>query len=188
MKRFWNKVNKNSGHFGIDGTYPTECHEWTGSLNRTGYGQFKLNNKVHRAHRVAFYLKNNKWPSKHLCHDCDNPACIRLDHMFEGSNKDNMVDKEKKGRGNHPNGQDTSFALFTDEEIILLRELYEVGFSGKRIARVLGIHAPPLYAILNGRTYKESGGPIRDRGVRYWKNGKGAGTTGVSNNESENRV
>jgi hypothetical protein len=95
--RFWAKVDKNGP------TMPhmqTPCWMWTASKKSNGYGQLILKKGVLiQAHRLSYMLAHGDIPSGLLvCHECDNPACVRADHLFLGTHKDNMQDSVKKGR------------------------------------------------------------------------------------------
>ena len=91
-ERFYSRFQKGAG-----------CWNWTGSKNSWGYGCIRYNQKNDGAHRVAWILKYGKIP-KGLCvlHRCDNPACVRPDHLFLGTQMDNMQDRKKKGKYNVP--------------------------------------------------------------------------------------
>lgn len=87
--RFWPKVRKSDG-----------CWEWTRATTTHGYGKFSVATAVwDRAHRVAWKLTNGPIPDgMFVCHHCDNPLCVRPDHLFLGTHGDNMRDASTKGR------------------------------------------------------------------------------------------
>ena len=77
----------------------TGCVLWTANSDKNGYGKIYYNKKHWRAHRLSYYLnKGEISESLQVCHQCDTPACINPQHLFLGTNKDNMIDKVKKGR------------------------------------------------------------------------------------------
>jgi hypothetical protein len=87
--RFWEHVEK----LPDDG-----CWVWTGSRLQSGYGTFDKG----RAHRFSYALANGPIPDGlHICHRCDNPPCVRPDHLFAGTRVDNMQDAIAKGRARH---------------------------------------------------------------------------------------
>ena len=91
---FWSKVSINR-----------VCWEWTGKLNKSGYGVFKINGGTQSAHRLAFSIISNI-PVKELniiAHKCDNPKCINPDHLFHTDIQGNMSDMQMKGRGRKAN-------------------------------------------------------------------------------------
>lgn len=73
------------------------CLEWTGCKNR--YGLMNVNGKTKRTHRLSWELRNGPIPDgSFVLHKCDNPACCDTDHLFLGTQKDNMQDALSKGR------------------------------------------------------------------------------------------
>lgn len=75
------------------------CLEWSGYRDRKGYGQLRHAGRTRFAHRVAWSAANGPIPDG-LCvlHRCDNPSCVRADHLFLGTNADNVRDRDAKGR------------------------------------------------------------------------------------------
>lgn len=95
--RLWRKCNKQGP------THPilkTKCWEWTGAeFKGAGYGQIQVEGTPKRTHRVAWALSNGPIPKGLLVlHKCDNRRCIRPDHLFLGTQKDNVDDMVSKGR------------------------------------------------------------------------------------------
>jgi hypothetical protein len=75
-----------------------ECLE-TDYFRRKGYGLCKFRNKTIGAHRAFWISHKGEIPNdKQVCHTCDNRACIRIDHLFLGTAKDNTRDMFSKGR------------------------------------------------------------------------------------------
>lgn len=76
-----------------------ECDVWIGAKNRAGYGEFRYRGKQERAHRVTWLMVHKSIPiGMCVLHTCDNPSCVRIGHLFLGTQKDNIDDKMKKGR------------------------------------------------------------------------------------------
>lgn len=77
----------------------TECWNWTSAKNRKGYGQFKYDHKLHIAHRFIFsMLVEQIKEGNHILHRCDNPSCVNPEHLWQGTNQDNVDDKMQKRR------------------------------------------------------------------------------------------
>ena len=77
----------------------TGCFLWGGSIFASGYGLVHFNGKNHRAHRVVWRLANGPIPKgMEVCHRCDIPWCVNIDHLFWGTHSDNMKDRLLKGR------------------------------------------------------------------------------------------
>lgn len=95
--RFWAKVDK---HGPMHPVLKTRCWVWTGGVTGTParYGVIKRNCKRILVHRYSFFLANGQWPEPMCCHHCDNPPCVNPEHLFEGTNDDNMADMVAKGR------------------------------------------------------------------------------------------
>ncbi len=129
IARFWSKVNK-------DGPVPAHkpdlgpCWVWTGSCNHKGYGQLISTNESWQAHRFAFYMSNGNFPSElHILHKCDNPPCVRPDHLYAGTNIENVLDRVQFDRS----------AKKLTKEVIEIRRLAEIGITQSEIVRMLNL-------------------------------------------------
>ena len=81
------------------------CWEWKGHRNTGGYGVITHNGRDHTASRVSWEIHFGPIPDGlSICHHCDNPPCVRPDHLFIGTHSDNMRDAFAKGRLYHPRG------------------------------------------------------------------------------------
>lgn len=93
MRRFWAKVDKAPG-FGPDG----DCWRWTARVDGHGYGEMKIAGQYKKAHRIALFGPLDISNPLLACHRCDNPLCVRPDHLFAGDAKANVQDMIAKGR------------------------------------------------------------------------------------------
>ena len=88
LRRFWSKVNKKgqtADHL------DSRCWEWTGGKNKDGYGRFSVRGKDILAHRFSYWLATGESPEV-VMHKCNNPACVRPNHLAAGDCSDNLID------------------------------------------------------------------------------------------------
>lgn len=91
-ERFWSKVKI------ANESDRNSCWLWTGCTNLRGYGRFNVGYHTELAHRVAYVLAFGRIPTLDVLHDCDVPACVRPDHLTEGTQQDNVIDAVTKLR------------------------------------------------------------------------------------------
>jgi hypothetical protein len=134
---FWNKMDKSNS----DG-----CWVWSGIVDYKGYGKIKFNNKRYKTHRLAYILTNGEICDNLLvCHKCDNPPCCNPDHLFLGTNQDNIIDCLKKDR-------QTASKLKTSD-IASIRKLREEGHDAKVIANLFNVTPQAIREVLNGKRW-----------------------------------
>lgn len=141
-KNFWAKVSKTDS-----------CWLWTAAKTTKGYGSLTLFHKPHRAHQVSWKLHFGDIPrGLFVCHKCDVKTCINPDHLFLGTNGDNVRDAASKNRlrvgDRHPQ------AKLTGQEVQDIRALLKDGHKGIDISRVYGVSDQCIYDIKNNRHWK----------------------------------
>jgi hypothetical protein len=102
---------------------PDGCWYFLGPDYSTGYSSFYLN-KLIGAHRAAYILYKSPIPKGlHVLHTCDNRKCVNPDHLFLGSNADNIADKVSKNRQYRPFGTKSPKAKLNQESVAEIRRL-----------------------------------------------------------------
>lgn len=148
--RFWGRVDKSG-----------DCWLWTGARNSNGYGNSANPNPggSRMAHRIAWELTYGPIPHSPgahgtcVLHHCDNPPCVRPDHLFLGTNLDNARDRDRKGRNpNHP-GETNGRAKLTADQVRAIRARYN-GNNAKTMAREYGIGQMTVWRILHRETWR----------------------------------
>lgn len=106
-----------------------DCWYWTGNLINKKYGQIFCAQEAFYVHRVAAFLWLNFDLNSDLCvcHKCDNPPCFNPEHLFIGTNSDNLQDMIKKGRSNYLNGERNGMNKITIEDMLEIRRLCKEG-------------------------------------------------------------
>jgi len=171
-KRFWPKVDRRG---------PDECWPWMAYRDRNGYGRISVGGRAGRtelAHRLAWTLANGPIPAS-LCvlHRCDNPSCVRPEHLFLGTQHENLLDMvakrrhvnarhpellargERHGSWTHPErlrrGSMCAQAKLKEDDVLFIRERYrEGGISTRQLARAFGVSQPAIRAVLRRETWR----------------------------------
>jgi hypothetical protein len=134
---------------------PAGCWLWKRALHHSGYGVAYLNRRQWQAHRLAYHLFIGPIPDGlWVLHQCDNRQCCNPDHLFLGTQADNMSDCARKGRTNKPHGEGHSAAKLTEDqarEILRLRR--ETSLTMREIGERFGVTIGAVSGIVNGRNW-----------------------------------
>ncbi len=134
------------------------CWEWQQSHNGIGYGTLTINKKRKYAHRLAFELVCGSIPSGlMLCHKCDNPSCINPEHLFLGTQTENMKDCSIKGRLKPYKlgfpGEKNPSAKLNEEKVSIIKERLRSGELQSSIANYFGVTQSVISEIKRGKLW-----------------------------------
>lgn len=167
-ERFWSKVNRTSS--------TDDCWEWSGSLRRDGYAHIRVGPKRKLCHRVAWELAfgpieedpNNHHKTRFVCHKCDNRKCCNPNHLFLGTQRDNVLDSASKGTYSA-----SSRRKLSEEDVVRMRLEFKNGASFSELTERYRLNGSCIRRIIYGETWKLAGGPISPpRSVRTSVSGK----------------
>ena len=147
-ERFWDKVQKTDG-----------CWLWAGAATNDGYGVLRSGpepSKIIRAHCLSYEIHFGPIPAGNdICHQCDNPPCVRPDHLFAGTAHDNTADMMAKGRHNRTpensaRGERHGMAKLTEVQVLAIRAEYAAGkTSHRKLAAKYGVSEREILFILH---------------------------------------
>ena len=143
-ERFSKYVNKGS-----------ECWLWTGFRDKDGYGRFQCGKRAVGAHRVSFEIYKGEIPEKAIVlHRCDNPACVNPDHLFIGSQADNIQDCMAKGRRKVMRGDQHYNAKLSSEQVLGIRRQWSNGELSAVLEQAYGVTQQTISDIVNYRSWR----------------------------------
>lgn len=145
-ERFWASVDKRSDD---------ECWNWMRKVYGSGYGHLSVNGKHNvKAHRYSWMLHYGEIPEGMLvCHTCDNRKCVNPKHLFLGTQKDNIADRDRKGRRNKALGERHGNSILTESLVREIRSKAKQGMVQREIAKYIGIDYRLINQIILRRTW-----------------------------------
>lgn len=120
------------------------------------YGKSFWRGEALMAHQVAFLLANGWLPRGRgvvLRHTCDTPLCCEPTHLLAGSQRENALDREERGRGRPRRGSASPWAKFTDEQVREIRARHAAGESYPSLGRAFGMHPQNIGRICRREGY-----------------------------------
>jgi uncharacterized protein YerC len=154
---FLRRVNQQSGVVKNDLT--TECWEWKGTPDREGYGRIQTKWGIHMggyAHRVSFQLFVGPIVKGTINHRCDNPICVRPEHLYDGTMEENMNDRDTRGRHAKLRGTKHGSSIFTDDDLNAIREMRKQGSTYVEIASHYDCNRRTIERLCKGTTYEQT--------------------------------
>jgi hypothetical protein len=146
IARFWAKVDR------LDAA---GCWEWTARRHRQGYGEIMIGRRKTKAHRVSWTIARGPIPDG-VCvlHRCDNPACCNPDHLFLGTQADNIHDMVRKGRqgtGNRSGARPN--CKLTPEIAAAIRKEWSERPTQKTLAQRYGVSQGAVSLVVRKKTW-----------------------------------
>lgn len=141
---------------------PNGCWAWLGSVlknkktsQKEWHGQWRNSSGEHElSNRAAWRLYVGVIPTgAFVLHRCDNPKCVNPEHLFLGSQTDNMNDMWDKGRSRPgvSHGSNHGMSKLTESQVKEIRESKEAGTA---IAKRFGMSTTTIYDIRNRKIWK----------------------------------
>jgi len=144
----WNTMKTFNDKYRVDAG---GCWMWTASCDRDGYGHLMVAGRLRVAHRLSWELHRGPIPDgRQVCHTCDTPACVNPDHLFLGTQRDNMRDCVAKGRMPRK-GEDNNASKLTEVDVSAIRADPRLQ---REIAVDYGVTQPHISAIKRKENWK----------------------------------
>jgi hypothetical protein len=139
---FWAQVHKTEA-----------CWLWTGLINPYGYGRIWHDGAMTGAHRVSYTLAKGPVPrGLHVCHHCDNPSCVRPDHLYLGDDARNLADMVARKRSAW--GERNFHHKLTAEEVRAIRAATAAGWKYRGLAERYGVSEATISDVHRRRSWR----------------------------------
>lgn len=139
IERFWSRVRKTDS-----------CWLWIGAQSDFGYGRTVLRRVCYRAHRIAYWLSSGTWvpPEMQVNNRCDVPQCVRPEHLFLGTQLENLADAISKARTTR--GSKRKNSKLTEAQVLEIHSRLASGEPQSSIARAYGVSQSGISRIGSG--------------------------------------
>jgi len=125
----------------IDIRNEDDCWEWVGHKDKNGYGRATINRKDYRSHRIVYKETYGTIPEGlFILHTCNNPSCCNPNHLYTGTNQDNMDQMVADGRSPHLIGEKSGTHKLKEKDVLEIRQLYSTGeYTQRDLSKKYGI-------------------------------------------------
>jgi predicted HTH transcriptional regulator len=134
-----------------------DCMPFEGCINTKGYGVIQVAGKQVKAHRLA-YCESKGIPLSEIegqviRHQCDSPNCVNPNHLLAGSQRENIMDRDSRGR--QAKGAAHGVSKLTEDAVSKMRAIYFTQtISQRELAEMFGISQPQVSRVINGTYWK----------------------------------
>ena len=145
---FWSRVAITEG-----------CWLWCGPVDSSGYGKLRIRFGFESAHRMAWRVTHGPIPrGQFVLHRCDTPPCVRPDHLFLGTQGDNMRDMVQKGRARPRSGEANGQAKLTEADALAIVTALQAPRYGlySELARKYGVTSSLIRRIARGELWRKT--------------------------------
>ena len=163
VDRFWGRVAKSSA--------PDGCWEWTGNVHAINrYGRMSIRRistkeQPEYTHRFSYYLSRGRWPKKgtHIAHKCDNPCCVRPDHLYEATPRENHYDSVVR------NGKKIWRRKLSNKDVKDIINRYQSIDDVAELSEEYGVTTQYIY-MLGLRNHSRAANALEDKGPNWCEN------------------
>ena len=146
IDRFWAKVDKNGP---VIKPELGACWIWKAGVIYGGYGTIWEKGHKVGAHRVSYELKFGPVPKGlSVLHHCDNPPCVRPEHLFLGTQQSNIDDMREKGRQRYVSGEQAGSSKLTSMQVLEIRRRRSLGELQGNLAREFHVNQSQISMIV----------------------------------------
>jgi hypothetical protein len=131
----------------------SNCLEWQGSRRSFGHGELRVNSRNDSVHRLMATLIYGEPNGRYALHSCDNPPCINPDHLRWGSQKENLLEMQAKGRKFIAYGEQTTSSKLTIADVREIRQLFP-SLNKSELARMYGVTQPTIRKVVENITWQ----------------------------------
>jgi hypothetical protein len=161
LARFWRK---------IENTDPAKCWNWLAGVSKYGYGKLRVKVdgqwKIMASHRLSYMIHRGDIPEGvNVLHSCDNPPCVNPEHLFLGTQLDNVKDMHEKGRDNNQrkgprrtlllHGVENYLRKLTEADVVEIRTRKGLGQTAASMASDYLVSKSTIERVLNGKCWSK---------------------------------
>lgn len=145
LRRLIAKTNKHG---------PGGCWLWTGRIQKNGYGRMWDGVGQGYTHRMSYELHCGPVPERLLVlHRCDVRHCVNPEHLFTGTQKENLADRDAKGRQNYARGERIGASKLSPDQVLDIRRQFSLGRSKTSLGRGFNVCTTNIAKIVSRKTW-----------------------------------